>query len=113
MFAARAARPPFTTEFLIYNWEPKKVSKGNTIINTVVDKSFTTTDLGISAMVGNVCVGISLKLLSYQNFQKNRFYPFIMLFKMKIHTKILHIFLKKFNFKILKNNQTTIATNGL
>lgn len=51
MFAASAARPPFTTEFLMYNWDPKKVSRGNTIIKTVVDNNLTTTDLGISAMV--------------------------------------------------------------
>lgn len=51
MLAARAARPPFTIEFLIYNWDPKKVTSGSRIIRTVVDNSFTTTDFGISAMI--------------------------------------------------------------
>lgn len=51
IFAARAARPPFTTEFFIYNWDPKKVTNGNKIIRIVVDNSLTTTDFGISAMI--------------------------------------------------------------
>lgn len=51
MLAARAANPPFTIEFLIYNCDPKKVTNGSRIIRTVVDNSFTTTDFGMSAMI--------------------------------------------------------------